>query len=315
MGPLIIGRVPEPNNIGGVGIFTSRLLLSSEFLRSHDYDFYSTKNKKPIDLVLRISRSSFVHFNGSSEFMMFAVALLCKLMGKRLILSIHAEVGRGRGTLRLLEKLAIKLAYIPVVGAGSYSKAIRINYRSEKASAFIPPSDTNDLYVDSIVSAIKGKKIFCTNANNFVFDSHGNEIYGVLFLVKYFAKHNDGVLVIVDSSGAYSKYFSGHNPYNVIFINQDIDFCHLLKNSDCFIRFTSTDGDSISVMESLFFKIPVIATDCITRPGSCIPCKYGDLQSLDHAINVFNAGLYKVGGVNSVLSYYDALYEQLSLGK
>ena len=312
MGPLIIGRVPELNNIGGVGIFTSRLLLSSEFLRSNDYDFYSTINKNPIDLTLRIYRSTFVHFNGSNALMMFAVTALCQLLGKKLILSIHGEVGLGRGTLRLIEKWAIKLAYIPVVGAGSFSKAIRINNRSEKASAFIPPSNTHDSYVDSVIASIKGKKIFCTNANNFVFDSNGREIYGVLFLVKYFASQNDSVLVIVDSSGAYSKQFSREKSPNVIFINQDVDFCHLLINSHCFIRFTSTDGDSISVMESLFFNIPVIATDCITRPVSCIPCQYGDLQSLDHAVNMFKAGNYKVVGVNSVLTYYDALYEQLS---
>lgn len=312
MGPLIIGRVPEPNNIGGVGIFTSRLLLASRFLRSNDYDFYSTKNKKPIDLILRIYRSTFVHFNGSNELMMFAVAAICQLLRKKLILSIHGEVGLARGMRRLIEKWAIKLAYIPVVGESSFSKALRINKRSGKASAFLPPSDPFDGYVDSVIASIKDKKIFCTNANNFVFDSHGREIYGVLFLVKYFVNQNDSVLVIVDSSGAYSKHFSREKPPNVIFINQDVDFCHLLINSHCFIRFTSTDGDSVSVMESLFFNIPVIATDCITRPESCIPCQYGDLQSLDHAVNMFKAGNYKVVGVNSALTYYDALYEQLS---
>jgi len=222
MGPLIIGRVPEPNNIGGVGIFTSRLLLASRFLRSNDYDFYSTKNKKPIDLILRIYRSTFVHFNGSNELMMFAVAAICQLLRKKLILSIHGEVGLARGMRRLIEKWAIKLAYIPVVGESSFSKALRINKRSGKASAFLPPSDPFDGYVDSVIASIKDKKIFCTNANNFVFDSHGREIYGVLFLVKYFVNQNDSVLVIVDSSGAYSKHFSREKPPNVIFINQDL---------------------------------------------------------------------------------------------
>jgi glycosyltransferase involved in cell wall biosynthesis len=312
MGPLIIGRMPEPNNIGGVVIFTSRLLLSSRFLRSNAHNFYSTKNKKPIDLILRIYRSTFVHFNGSNELMMFAVAAICQLLGKKLILSIHGELGRARGMLRLMEKWAIKLAYIPVVGEASFSKAIRINRRSGKASAFIPPSNTGDDYVDSVIASIKGKKIFCTNANNFVFDSNGREIYGILFFVKYFASQNDSVLVIVNPSGAYNKHFSREKTPNVIFINQDVDFCHLIIHSHCFIRFTTTDGDSISIMESLFFNTPVIATDCISRPVSCIPCQYGDLQSLDHAVNIFKAGNYKVVGVNSALTYYDALYEKLS---
>ncbi len=41
----------------------------------------------------------------------------------------------------------------------------------------------------------------------------------------------------------------------------------LFERVDLFIRPTLTDGDSISVREALYFKVPVVATDASVRPA------------------------------------------------
>ncbi|MDA9321682.1 hypothetical protein N9Q72_01295 [Gammaproteobacteria bacterium] len=320
MVPLIIGSLPEPNNIGGVAIFTSRLLKASNHLQNNDYIFYSTKNKNILHLTLAIYRSSFVHFNGSNPMVMFFISTACFLLKKKLILSIHGQVGVHVGIsgliskfFSLLERCSIKLAYKPVVGMGSISGALKVNKNAVVIPSFIKPEITSEPIVDKIVSSHKGKTIFCTNANRLAFDSNGNEIYGISYLVDYFSYQENSLLIVSDTSGAYYEYFNKTNPPNVIFINKDINFSYLLQKSSCFIRFTSTDGDSLSIIESLFLKVPVIATDCILRNHSCILCKFGNIESLSGAVDIFKQGNLKIAEVESGLAYYDALYEKLSL--
>ena len=314
MHPLIIGSLPELNNIGGIAIFVSRLLASSEYLNSNEYVFFSTKSRNPLLLIPFIYRSSFVHFNGCNPLAMVFIALMCFLFRKKLILSIHGQVGRSSRLLNIIEKYSIKLAYKPVVGIGSIKKASTFNKDSIVISSFIAPTFNIDSVVDEVISKISQKKIFCTNANSFVFDNNGNEIYGISYLINYFSKQEDSTLIVVDASGDYQEHYKDKRPPNVIFINEDIDFCYLLKKSDCFIRFTSTDGDSISIMESLFFNIPVIATDCIIRNDACILCKYANSKSLELAVDRFNKGDFRLSAeIESAEKYYDNLYKELSI--
>lgn len=317
--PLIIGSLPEPNNIGGVAIFTSRLLKSSNYLEANDYIFHSTKNRNIFSLIPLIYRSLFVHFNGSNPMAMFYISIVCLLFNKKLILSIHGEVGVHAGVswwvgrfFNLLQRFSIKLAHRPVVGIGSISEALKINKDSIIIPSFIEPEITSESIVDEIISSHKGKRIFSTNANRVAYDNNGDEIYGICYLVDYFSHQNDSLLIVSDTSGSYYEHFNKINPPNVVFINQDINFSYLLQKSDCFIRFTSTDGDSLSIIESLFLKVPVIATDCILRNQSCILCEYGNIQSLSDAIDSFKRNDYEITEVQSGISYYDNLYKELS---
>lgn len=317
MHPLIIGKLPEQNNIGGVVIFVSRLLASSDFLKTNKYKFYSTSHYHPVSLLLAIYKSSFVHFNGSEPFSIFFIALICKIFQKRLILSIHGEVGRHSFFLNILEILAIKLSYKPVVGIGSITKAIAANQDSVVVPSFIKPLIKKDPVVDQVFSLLSNnprKMIYCTNANKIAFHKK-QEIYGISHLIEYFLHQTDSILIVADTSGSYTKQFKDLVAKNIIFINRDVDFSYLIHRSDCFIRFTSTDGDSLSVMESIFLNTPVIATNCIRRPDPCILCEYGDLGSLDIAIkSIQKNGMTNMSqaDIQSAEKYYDQLYRELS---
>ena len=64
-------------------------------------------------------------------------------------------------------------------------------------------------------------------------------------------------------------------------------------------------------MESLFFNTPVIASDCIIRDESCILCQFGNLVSLDSAVEKFKNGDFHSSSVESAEKHYDALYDEL----
>jgi glycosyltransferase involved in cell wall biosynthesis len=57
-----------------------------------------------------------------------------------------------------------------------------------------------------------------------------------------------------------------------------------IAESDLFLRTTLYDGDSVSVREALYMRIPVIATDNSMRPGGVRLIPVSDVESLSEAI-------------------------------
>ena len=111
--------------------------------------------------------------------------------------------------------------------------------------------------------------VFATNAFDYVLDKNGDEIYGVLSLIKIFKNNLHLALVISDPSGNYLTYLEKNKVFiskNILVINENHSFFEILKLSDCLIRNTTTDGDSISIKEAIYLNKKVIATNCVDRP-------------------------------------------------
>lgn len=66
---------------------------------------------------------------------------------------------------------------------------------------------------------------------------------------------------------------------NVFILHGNKELWPLFKNVDIFVRPTRSDGDSISVREALFFKVPVVASDVCQRPVGVHLFKAEDAQS------------------------------------
>ena len=116
-------------------------------------------------------------------------------------------------------------------------------------------------------------------ASNFTLDKDGNEIYGIKLLVDLFRKYPDWGFIISDPSGSYSKLLGELEP-NICVIRGTHSFIPVLETSDCFIRYTSTDGDSLSIHEALDCGIYVIATDVVTRPENVSLVTRGNTDQL-----------------------------------
>ena len=284
---LILGKIPPP--IGGVTVHTSRLLNSLEkdgiLFKFFKLDF--------VNLLLfpfYVINYSCVHVHSSNPLVRLYVMIICKIYGKYGIVTIHGNLNRFKLRIKnWIDKKTIQIANKPItLNFSSLELAKKINLHAEIVSSFIPPDESKEYLPQSntqFINSMRAKYdiIFCTNASNLSYDKKGNEIYGITELIDFFGNHTQFGLVFSDPSGAYKNEFEKHNlsiSDNIYIINGSHSFYKVMKLSDASIRNTSTDGDSISVKESLFLNKRTFTTDVVSRPIGCFIYKKGNLEEI-----------------------------------
>jgi hypothetical protein len=215
---------------------------------------------------------------------------MCKLYRKFGIVTIHGDLYRFKSKIKnWLDRKTIQIADRPItLNDRSLSIALKINPNSEMISSFIPPIYTNEKLDLTHIEHIKQMKkkytlLFCTNASNLSYDKNENEIYGITELIEFFSTHTQFGLIFSDPSSAYRNSFRECNfdiPENVYVISGDHSFYKVMEISDASIRNTTTDGDSISVKESLYLNKITFATNVVSRPKGCILYNKGQLKEI-----------------------------------
>lgn len=269
---LIIGRIPPP--IGGVTIHVQRLL---DHLNYHEipYQFQLLEIANFHNILKGIVFHKNIHLHSSNPFIKILLTILSFLFRKNLIVTNHGDLGRYNNYKDILDNMTIKLAKFPIVlNEQSFNKAIHINKNTKLISSFLPPIEPGELSgeIMSFISSMHSKyKIICsTNASAYNFDSQGNEIYGIEVLINEFSKTGDIALIISDPSGQYSNKFKNKKPHNVKFIIGSHSYYEILKLVDVSIRNTTTDGDALSIKESLYLNKVTLASDCVSRPPGVV---------------------------------------------
>src|SRR5690606_10989016 len=182
----------------------------------------------------------------------------CMLLGKNSFLTFHGNIGRYGPFRNWFDLMAIRTVRWPIViNQPSFVKALKVNKATQLASAFIPPQSVEAL-PPALVSSIlalkqKADQVFCTNASNADLDKEGDEIYQCSELLRLFSRLPSKGLIISDPSGSYRRLWEGRGtelPANVILISSLHDFNAVIALCDVMIRFTTTDGDAISVKEA-----------------------------------------------------------------
>jgi len=176
-----------------------------------------------------------------------------------------------------------------IVAVNSNIKSIIIQYNSKSKvqviPAFIPPKfkekDFKILPIWILKFFDNHNPIITANAYKLQF-YNGFDLYGLDLLIELCyrlkALYPDiGFVVLLSTIGNHDYYKKLLNMLaekeiekNFIIVNEKIQFYPFLMKSDIFIRPTNTDGDSISIRESLFFNIPTISSDVVKRPESTI---------------------------------------------
>lgn len=314
---LVISTIPSTSGIGGVSIHTQRLMESKDLITgAYQLELFDYKNHTIKDYLRQISGCDVVHIHISNPKARLAFVILAKIRRKKVILTIHGNLGRHGRLNNLMDNISIRLANVPILlNQKSFEKALKINHKSEITPAFIPPQ-TFDPLPDGIVSILKRidrnkyKKIFATNAYRQSYDEKGNEIYGIRFLINFFKNiRKDYFLIISDPSGEYSNVLENVNlPENIAIIKERHSFFELLKNCNGMIRATSTDGDALSVKEALSLGKNVIATDCVERPNGVILFRYNDEYSLSEAVKTANQHEGDLKVIESAIPYLKNIY-------
>lgn len=286
---LIVGPLPQNNGIGGVSIHVQRLL---DFLKNNHFtfNFIDYKISSKVKLLRSIRSCDVIHVHISNPIYQFIFVLLCIILQKRVIVTLHGDYGRFGWFRNMLVRVVIHLATIPVViNTHSYNACKRINNKTQLISAFIPPQKEVELQHEIITLLdrlhSKGKMIVSTNAFNVSFDKKGNDIYGIDFLVRFFQKSVNYTLLVSDPSGNQKKRFHELISDSVIFINYPHSLYQLLKHVDYFVRNTSTDGDALSVKEALYLGVTTLCSNVVDRPDGVLLFKYSDEISFESALS------------------------------
>jgi hypothetical protein len=254
---------PSFKGIGGVSVFVNRLnkLLIDKQIKTKAISFaFYLKN-----LNLKFKDSLSLVQISNPLYALLVIVLL--FVSRKKIYSIyHFDILRYRNFKLLSIKLCCRLSNKNIfINDNSYNWAKKNKVNNfVKHSIFIPP-------IYNSTHSNNNENIFCTNAYALTHDKDGKEIYGVLTLIDVFKDINNSKLIISDSNNSYGNYFVENNiklPKNVILKSYEHDFMDTLYESNVFIRFTSTDGDSLSINEALCLNKLVIASDVVSRPES-----------------------------------------------
>ena len=271
---LIIGRLPPP--IGGVTIHVSRLIENLERIGFKNFDFADLNEGLP-GVLWKFVTNRAIHLHLSNPYWQLCVALICRLLLKKLVVTYHGNWGRYHLAGNLAVTLSCWLAHTPIIqNEESFKKAFQWNRNAKLISTYLHSDHIAPLDPDNASLLLnftkKYKLITCTNAWNVAFDKYGKEIYGISELVEWTAENESHALIISDPSGNYAPFIKQRYQQisaNVLFLSIPHDFRNVLKVSDAFIRNTSTDGVSLSICEALALNVPVLASDSVSRPAHC----------------------------------------------
>ncbi|RFS22022.1 glycosyltransferase family 1 protein [Chitinophaga silvatica] len=267
---LILATIPPP--IGGVTVHIQRLLQFLD-INGHAYTFIDIRRTPRQEILSQIRKHRFIHFHIYHPAIRFLLVLLGTIFGKKMLFTFHGNVGRHSAWYNLIDQMAFRLAYLPIVlNRISLEKGLRWNSRTQLISAFIPPQVSEVLTTDvqAAINNLRSRsgRVYATNASTVSFDKEGRETYQISLLVKLFSKLDVG-LVIVDPTERYKNYLEQQGyrlTENVLLISGQQSFFEILKLSDVLLRITTTDGDALSVKEALYLQKQVIATNVVDRP-------------------------------------------------
>ncbi len=158
-----------------------------------------------------------------------------------------------------------------------------LNFKIEEA--FIPPniSEKNEIienfYPKFLKDNLSGKKLVLASASKTNLDILGQDIYSLELTLKAYDNlaSKYPTLLFVMAIAEFSKDEFGNRirlicnelqkkHKNFLFLTNNTPIWPLFEHGILFLRITTTDGDSVSLKESLFFNCPVLATDVVCRP-------------------------------------------------
>ncbi len=315
---------PFPPSTGGVSSSVQRL---SEVLINYGFDvvkfnIHFTSKKYNRFKVLKIVKYLFlpffiltrerfdvIHFHVSDIFPKLYVSLWRGLFSKEIlfIATIHGQVSHlltsrlGFFSLKNFDRL------ICVREGDSLNMPESLKAKTVEIPAFIPP-DTSEGSRSGIPDKIENflkRDSFKILINGFIIcNEKFDDLYGLkdaVILLEHLrnrGKNADMIIIILgypytEEGRKHLKSirefaFNYNISDNICWVEDTkMELWPVLKKVHLFLRPTKSDGDALSVRESLCFKVPVIASDAVPRPAGTIVYRTGSGDDLlEKAISV-----------------------------
>jgi glycosyltransferase involved in cell wall biosynthesis len=305
-----VGKYPPP--YGGVSVHIQRL---TEFLLANNQDTLvintswvkTIKNHviamnecKTFFYLLFRAKKAIVHFHIFTLKLIFFIYLVA--WKHKVIISFHNErfpdliQSKGKFIFFAIIWMLKKMDRIIMSNTrcAQWAESLLPKEKICLLPAFIPPLQSLPLELDPILHLRKKHRyIIASNAWKISFWKN-QDLYGIDILIEMMNHlvnrgKMDVILIFLLSHIGEESYLlkmqdkiKEHRlKERFIFITEPLPEASSLWNiSDLVIRATNTDGNSVSVLEALHSGIPVLASDCVERPGAVQLFKNRDLDDL-----------------------------------
>jgi glycosyltransferase involved in cell wall biosynthesis len=320
---LLFGAMPQPT--GGVSIHVKRFLEHASESERYNIKCFDLRKKSLYSSAGAVGGffaglifffySNVIHVHISNNLVKCIVSVLSKIFLKKVIYTHHNSLVSNSFIFDLIFFLSDQVI---LVNDKDIPKKFLCGKKYKVVPAFIPPFKTGKISADVLSKLEDYEYVVSTNCFSGAF-LENRHLYGFDLILKAASylyenkKLGSFLFVLVDPGKNVSAMIEGYlalHPEikeNILYLDHPIDFSALIKVSDVTIRATQTDGDSISVRESLYFNVPVIASDVSYRPKGTIIFKKNDFVDLSEKI--VSAPQRNIDGLSSQQAYVDDVFE------
>lgn len=306
---LLCGPIPSPT--GGVSIHIARLrdilIRNGHQVRLCDESphikdsTYNIRSLQPFHYFSLIKNCDVVHIHSSVDLFRFIHLFSAFFFGKPIILTLHSW-RKGEIATKIWAYIINHLCAKVVCVNEEIAKQLNLKPDlSVVFPAFIPPTHLlkplpTDIEAFIATARRTGKRVASTNAFR-ALTHEGVDLYGIDICLEAFADtriSSSCILVgAISDPSVNQKQVESYRHYivdnkledTVLLYLGAIEYCALLKLSDISIRATNTDGDALSIRESIYYGIPCVASDCTQRPKNTILFKNRCVDSLIERVN------------------------------
>lgn len=300
---------------GGVSVHLNRVVKfysDFEFIKIDESplslnstsDIFNIRTLNIIKYLNLIISSDIVHVHSTPLILRFFHGFVSKFLFKKTIITIHSlTLIKNKLSLHFLRIICF-LFYDKVIYV-SNSISNKVNVKGYVFPAFIPPNMDDEVDLpDELLSRLSHTNKFVISSNAYRLNIYNQvDLYGLDLLIECcFELNKQGYSNLLFIFVVGDPLFNNHllEIYenrivelalsNFFLIHKgDVSFVKLIQKSNLVIRATNTDGDALSVRESLFLGKPIICSDVVDRPSGVILFKNRKLFSLiDKVLFVFN---------------------------
>jgi hypothetical protein len=340
----IIGKVPPP--VGGVTIHTIRLY---QWLKKEKYiDVKLTAlNKNSSDdkniqyignylfwIIKKLIfgfKEDIVHYQGANYHGLLVLSIIKKIHPKfNLVWTVHSEYIilkiKNRKLFRFIMQEIDRIITVNDNIKNQLKGIVRTQNNIHVISPFLMPENYNKTY-NKILDKYRqdNEIILLFNAYRLEFNDKNQDIYGLNTLIdafKYVDINAKLILLIPSINNKERVYYNslleklniGCRKRIVLISDINTDGWKYINSADIFIRPTITDGDALSVKESIYMDKITVVSDCTIRPDNVILFKTSCSKDLARKINFSLSSekktiSFKKDGDN--LIFYTKLYQKI----
>lgn len=299
---------PFPNPVGGVSVHLDRL---AGFLAAEDgYDvdlcdespcekpnIYNIRTFRFGEYIRKVRCADIVHIHSSIHLARLLHLIVASIFGKKKIVTLHSWRAGDLATrmwriafgISNCEMIYVSALLGETIGLPGVISPAYINPRMNDQAVL--PADLVDWISGAKNSMLK---LVVSNAYRLV-EYNAADLYGLDHCIEAASRLPEisFIFVVANCEGAEEIIASYQQKIIELGIESrfmlyegSVSFVALMQQADVSVRATNTDGDAVSVRESLFLGIPVVASDCVSRPDGAILHRTRDLDSLTKSISV-----------------------------